>query len=350
MSTNLQLLTQIRIAMDTINQTIDNDEHKALLSAADVIINELMLRDNSEYYLGHIDHGAQLLTEGVKLAKETVESHIDPTRLIVDLASDVRVVDINAEIETLNRELASIVSILDENRSTIEKDYLVRVCDWENSFYKHRLEQVSYLEGRAEPITQERLLAYLKNKFPQWIDLKITNFAALDGGFSKKTILFETEDKLNGKQSLVMRAEQPVNLCQYRGSHVTHEYYMIQLMRNCGLPIAEPLWLEEEQKHLGCRFIVSRKAEGRTYGGNLGSEEELSEAQVDSMMSTFIKMHNIKLDHNDPLVQKSHLKEWLPHKNLRETTHYHVTEFLPRLIQLTGIPASPQLQRGFKLA
>jgi aminoglycoside phosphotransferase (APT) family kinase protein len=347
MSRNIQLLKQVRNAAATINQTTNNSEYKAILTAADYLFNELMLQDSSDFYLQYIAQGKILLTEGNALAKKMDQPATALHQLRDDLTAEMRIEVINSEIDKLHLCLNAVVKALDEGRSAAEKDYLIRLSAWEKMLYDHRLVQISAAsEGQAKAITLATLQAYLEKKFPSWKGIWVTNFMALDGGFSKKTILFETEDALNGKQSLVMRAEQPYNMLCYEGSDVKQEYYTIQLMRKAGLPIAEPLWLEEDASHLGVCFIVSRKATGKTYGGNFGSEQALSTELLDMMLDTFIQMHKIKLDPSDPLTQKSHLREWLPCKTVTEALHYSVTVFLPRLISLTDIPVSPQLTRG----
>jgi aminoglycoside phosphotransferase (APT) family kinase protein len=350
MAISAQLLKQIRNAAATVTLKTDNPEFKALLTAADVALNTLLLQDSPGFYLHYIAEGKALLQEGTVLAKQLAHATLTPVSPPGDLHASLRFEVIEADIASLHRALADIVNVLDERRSADEKAFLVRLSDWESGLYQHHLEQISSApEAAPTPITAASLQTYLRAKSPERENLLVTSFAVLDGGFSKKTILFETEDALLGRQALVVRAEQPVDLLCFEGSDVTQEFYMIQLMRKAGLPIAEPLWLEADRSQLGTRFIVSRKAEGKTYGGNLGSDQALAPALVRSMVGTFIAMHNIKVDPTDPLTQHSHLKEWLPHANsLQATTRHYVSEFLPRLIHLTDIPPSPQLQRGLK--
>jgi aminoglycoside phosphotransferase (APT) family kinase protein len=246
----------------------------------------------------------------------------------------------------IRRLLTPFVVRLDERNPT-HRNFLGRMSDWESAFYAHHLEQVQTSAGASTQFTREDLQTYLEAKYPSWAALNITKFVPLDGGFSKKTVLFETEDQLNGPQALVLRGEQAFDLLCYPGSAVSQEFFMIKLMRECGLPTAEPLWLESDDRHLGCRFIVSRKAEGRVYGGALGSDEALPPELVRSVVATFIQMHNIKISAQNPLATRSHLKEWLPHMaSLRDTTRFYVDEWLPRLVSLTKIPPSPQLERA----
>ena len=350
MAVAIQLLKQARNSAAWINGNTGNPEYKALLNAIDVVLNKLMSQEQPKFYVDYVATGQVLLKEGRALATKLGGNGVAAETLRDDVSADLSMTVINAEITKLHEAMRAVVGALDEGRSKAEKDFLVRMTDWETSLYDHDLEQVpSMSDDQPVPITAERLQNYLAKKFPAWKNVKVTRFMQLDGGFSKKTILFETDDELNGHQSLVMRAEQATNMLFYEGSDVRQEFYMIQLMQKAGLPIAEPQWLEADTSHLGTRFIISKKAIGKVYGGALGTDEPMSKELVHSMIGTFIKLHNIKVDPNDPLTQKSHLKEWLPTcRSMRDTTHYYITQFLPRIIRLTKTPPSPQLLRALK--
>ena len=350
MANTVQLLKLVRGAAANINSTTDNPEYRALLNSADCVLNELLLEASPDFYLDHIAQGKALLEEGRNLLARMDKRPASTLVLRDDLTADMRIEAFDAEISRLYQCMLPVVEFLDESRSVAEKTYLVKLSAWESGFHEHRAEQARGSSHRPEKtINRDSLQAYLAKKFPDWKQLKVTKFVALDGGFSKKTILFETEDSANGHQSMVIRAEQPVTLLPFAGSDVTREFWMIQLMRKAGLPIAKPLWLEDDREQLGTRFIVSRKAEGKTYGGNFGSDEKLSPELLQSMLATFYKMHNIKVDPADPLAQKSHLKEWLPYVgSLHEATRYCVTDYFRSLISNSGMPMTPLLLRALK--
>jgi aminoglycoside phosphotransferase (APT) family kinase protein len=350
MSKILHLLQQVRNVTSIVLRTTDNAEHKALLSAVDVTLNELMLRDSAPFYLQYIARGKALLAEGLKLQGEQ-GSCVERSGTLRDNAQcDISAQVIDAEIQTLHQSILEVVNALDESRSSKVKLYFRQLADWEGSLYSHHLSHVGDLrDTRATQITRDSLQEYLHRKFPNWADLEVTSFTALDGGFSKKTILFETQDTLNGRQAMVIRAEQAVDILCYEGSDIVQEFHMIQLMRKAGVATAEPLWIETDATQLGARFIVSRKVTGNTLGGILGSKDVLPPELIQSIIATLIHMHNIIIDPNDPLARKSHISEWLPFaSSLHETTNYYVTVFIPRIIALTGIPASPQLARALR--
>jgi aminoglycoside phosphotransferase (APT) family kinase protein len=348
MTRSIQLLKQVRAVTRHIETTSTNAEHQAMLSVADILLNELMLQEDRQFYLDVIAQGRELLDAGQALARD-VSGAVLPARNAVEVTESLCMEVLDAKIEALFKDLVGVVNCLDERRSVGEKEWLSQVTQWESRLYQHSLQQC-WQEGAEDKgeITRENLLSYLQHKFPHWAGLTITRFEILAGGISKKTILFETEDKVNGRQSMVIRAEQPVNLLHYDGSQVSLEYYAICLMQREGMPVAEPLWLEQDEHWLGVRFIVSRKAEGSVIGGNFGSYQPLTRGQVASFMSNLFKMHSIRPDFDDPLVQQSHLRVWMPYKTVNEATTFYVNEFLPLLISRAGIKPTPEMMRALR--
>jgi aminoglycoside phosphotransferase (APT) family kinase protein len=350
MPKHIQLLKQIKNATAAIHLTIVNSEQKALLHGIEVTLNELMRQYDSDFYLEYIASGRRLVSEGTRLLIDLRQTVPDlPVNLRDDLNADLKSDIFDAEMRHLNQCLVTIVSSLNESRSGPEKAFFIEISDWQASLALHRLKPPDTpIERLPVLISPDSLTAYLRTKFPDWRNLEVTHFVSLDGGFSKRTILFETQDTVNGHRSMVIRAEQPVNLLVFDGSDVTKEFYSIKLMQNAGLPIAEPLWLEPDAGRLGTRFLVSRRASGRAYGGNMGSSEALSGEMIDSMFSLLIKIHGISLDQSDPMFHQSHFAEWLPYKTIEQVTRYYVTDYMDKLIERSEIDVTPQIVRGLK--
>jgi aminoglycoside phosphotransferase (APT) family kinase protein len=352
MPRNIQLLKQVRHAVKTVSESTDNPNHKMQLSISDMFLNELMLQDQPRFYLDFLHRGKLLLAEGAKLAARYGKSIAPSTALRDDLHEESRNEVINDEIDALNQALVAEVQVLDESRSAEEKDFLERITAWESGLYLHRRESVTSVAGtEVREITAKSLETYLQKKHPDWKGLKVTKFVRLEGGISKMTILFETEDAVNGVQSLVLRADQPVNLLFFDGSDVRQEFYMIALMHKLGMPVPKALWLEDDDSHLGSRFVVTTKSEGKNfYSGlaSLGGTEKPSQEIVDSFMQVLYQMHGLKPDPADPLVQKSHLNEWMPHKTIRDAARYNAAVYVPKLISRAGIKMTPQLLRALR--
>ncbi|MET0657638.1 MAG: phosphotransferase family protein [Steroidobacteraceae bacterium] len=348
MTNSLQLLKHVRRVIDQASRASGTPEQRALLAAVETALNELMQQQSPQFYRNYLQKGRELATEGLHLGRQH-ESALAVKQPLILPPEDARFEIIQHHIEQLHATLLDIVAALDEGRSPPEKDYLVRLTDWENSLYYHRLEPADpgAVQGSV-PLTAEALQQYLVRKFPQSPDVRVTSFRPLDGGFSKNTILFETVDRIHGPRSLVIRAELKHMLVHYEGSDVTQEFHLIGLMRDAGLPVAEPMWLEPDATQLGTRFIVSRRAEGKTYGGNLGSDEQISKPLLQSIFAALVHMHGVRIDPNDPAAQRSHLNEWLGMKTVEEVMSYAVTEHMPRLLRLGGLPMTPSLLRAFQ--
>lgn len=94
----------------------------------------------------------------------------------------------------------------------------------------------------------------------------------LEGGFSKHTILVSAN--IGGSEhELVFRLAPPGG----RAKLLAPEFDVLRKLHQAGFPVAEPLWLEMDEKQLGGPFLVSRKAQGSNigdvWGGRSVSEE-----------------------------------------------------------------------------
>ena len=246
MPRNIQLLKQVRSAVSAVCRDSENADHKVQLGIVDMYLNELMQQDDAVFYLDFLAGGRALLQEGVALASRH-GGVPKPAVPFKQLDEGSRAELINADIDTLNEALVGVVTLLQEHRSEEERDYLQRLTRWESTLYLRRLEQTGVQQAAAvQDLTAETLEHYLREKFPQCASVKVTGFNTLEGGISKKTILFETDQPIFGTCSMVMRAEQPSKMLYFGGSDVDREFYMIALMKKLGMPVPDALWLEAD--------------------------------------------------------------------------------------------------------
>src|SRR6516225_11659653 len=139
MSRTGQLLKAARATANTVGQSLDNPSHAASLSYVDLVLNELILRDDPGFYLDHIARGELLLTEGHRMLSVGADPWIAPASLRPEMRADMSAEAINTALDQLNACLVDVVARLDEARSDAEKSYLERVCSWEKGFYDHHL-------------------------------------------------------------------------------------------------------------------------------------------------------------------------------------------------------------------
>jgi hypothetical protein len=169
MTRNIQLLKQVRAVTRSIDSTSNNLEHTALLSVADILLNELMLQDETGFYFDGVQQGRALLVEGRALATR-LGIAVGVAPLQRELSVGYRIELLDAEIEMLFDALAAIVGMLDEGRLAAEKGWLSRVTLWESSLYQRSLKRIAAnaeAETMTKTISRESLQAYLERKFPQ---------------------------------------------------------------------------------------------------------------------------------------------------------------------------------------
>lgn len=339
--TTAQLLKQLHKTTGQLAQETTKAEHLAALAGMDAVINELLLRTSNEFYIDYYQRGRALLTEGLALQGNTLETESLPESLSPTLAPD----EINAPIIKLAKAMETLVYALGHRTDPLAQSYFRRVTQWEISLYAHRLQHTAHKVTQPFDIKREDLARYLRHKKPDWKNLEITHFHRIAGGFSKCTILFDTIDDLNGKQSLAMRAEQPINMLRLDGSDVKNEYPLVKKAFENGIPVPEPLWLELDKSHLNSRFIVSRKLPGANFGTAKGGDGKLSEAAIKDLARVMANIHKIPMHRNDSWITESHYGKWLDYGNIRANTVAHVQEFLNQA-KWANLFASPTVARG----
>ena len=239
----------------------------------------------------------------------------------------------------MRKLLEAIVLAL--SKQTEAGDWLAQIVDWENRFHRRHAElpapQLAAVENRY---THENLQAYLQQKFPAWKNVAVNNVRVLPGGFSKKTVLLDINDDVNGAQSLVMRIEQPPRFGFWDGDQVKNEFLVLQLIYEAGLLVPEPLWLETDKRHVGQMFLVSRKASGQNIGSSVGGNKAIPVEMVRDAVVNLVKIHNTRLDAEDERIRQSHLDSWAHYKTLTECTTAWVEHWLA-CIRDKQIRASP---------
>jgi aminoglycoside phosphotransferase (APT) family kinase protein len=340
----LQLIQHAHRATETIRKGTTDPEHLGFLDGILTVLNELALRENKGFYVELYVQGCNLLA---RMAARVGQRQ--PLLSAAQVAPDSEYDKIGTALVELQYALTESITSLSQVDDKVGLALLAEVADWQCRLNARSKEVALVIpDNEGEGITPAGLSNYLKEKFPDWTNLEIIGFTRLFGGFSKTTILVELKDDLHGHREFVIRSEQAVNLLFYQGADVKKEFAMVKLMQQQGIPVAEPLWLEDDPSALGTRFIVFRKVEGRNVGGNLASNEPLSDALLDDLLNVMIRLHSIEPDWDDALVQQSHLPEWREFKTLTECTRYYVTDYFRNLIRENEIVVTPDIERAMQ--
>ncbi|MET0985581.1 MAG: phosphotransferase family protein [Steroidobacteraceae bacterium] len=313
---NHQLLKQLRKSTQQLAQEAARPEHKALLEAMDVVLNELLLRCDRDFFVDYYDRGRRLLMEGLELLGDQAGSlRADTVSLAVSLDPRFGTDTIGAQSVRLSDLLTQLIRMIGTRGEVRSEALLRRITAWELSLLAHRLKRIpvdhAQLNSLSVTIARESLETYLRRKKPEWKDLEVTHFQRIAGGFSKCTLLFDTLDTVNGSQSFAIRAEQPIHIMDLDGSDVSNEFWVVRKAFESGIPVAEPLWLETDRQFLNTRFIVSRKAVGRNFGTAKGGESRLSLAATKDLARVIARIHDIPLERDAHWVKASHFGKWM---------------------------------------
>jgi aminoglycoside phosphotransferase (APT) family kinase protein len=120
---------------------------------------------------------------------------------------------------------------------------------------------------RELSVLAEQLAGWLAARIPGAQDLKVVDLDYPRGaGQSHETILFDavwTEAGHARRRGLVVRIK-PTRHTMFPDDLFTEQYQLMRLVHQGGyLPVAEPLWFEEDPTLLGAPFFVMEKLAGR---------------------------------------------------------------------------------------
>ena len=330
-----RLLFQIRKTLGGIRHKITDAEILSLLDSTDILLNEVALRQDHAFYQNQRQTGLQLLDRAVQL------------NLAQQAPGTVTTPDGN--VFEIQHRLEAIVSRMPLELDEAEAEFIKRINAWEIAFYAHRLtERGKRASSRsAREITAEAFEVYLRHRFPDRPHLRVESFARLTGGFSKITILVDIHDDISGRQSIVIRAEPSVRIMEQDGLDIRREYPLVQLAYRAGLPVPEPLWLEDDAARLGLRFMVSRKAPGTNIGSLLAGSEPLGEGVLQKLAKLLATMARAPVratppGEGDPYI----LNKWRRYATLTESTRALV-DYWRDQARIGKAGPSPIVQRGF---
>ena len=138
-------------------------------------------------------------------------------------------------------------------------------------------------------ITAESLTEHLQQKFP---GCKVEDLSVLAGGLSKETISFTLSRPNRPKESLIIRHDIPIDFI----SSVAFEFPLLERAFAAGLPVAEPMWLEEDPEPFGGCFMVSRRVSGSNDIGQWASDKAACESFARQLAEVMAKLHSLKLE------------------------------------------------------
>ena len=174
-------------------------------------------------------------------------------------------------------------------RAVIVTEAAVR-ADWEAAIAAVGTRASNLPQTAAQVPDRSALEAYLRGRFPAAPDLAVRSLTRVPGGRSKDTLLLDVNALPGLPESIVLR----VDLGRY-GTSVSAEYPLIVALHRSGVPVPEPLWLEEDTAPLGGAFLATRRMRGAPGGNMWGEGIKVSQAVVQAFAESLAKLHRTPL-------------------------------------------------------
>ena len=328
---NGRLLRGVQATLQKIASTVTDQQSLFELSNIDLILSELSRRGDVTYYIGYYGDMRKLLVEGLPLLRgglsgasiEQIESDL-ASDLPANVAQSVSYDHVTLLINRTMRHLSILVRPASDKTSNDVKDFLHRVVAAETGFHVHRAQHAAsrqkIVTSEKPPLTAERLENYLREREPARTGLRVSSFRQLVGGYQKVTVMFETEDDTGRKDSLVLRCEKDDKFVALDASDIRREFEIVQFLRAHDVPVAEPMWIEDDESKLGNRFFVSRRIIGENQGEAIGSHG-ITDDIVRSYMEGIAKLHRIP--HSDAM-KKLAVGHWLDYATTQDNERANI--------------------------
>jgi aminoglycoside phosphotransferase (APT) family kinase protein len=139
-------------------------------------------------------------------------------------------------------------------------------------------------------IAPEAFTAYLRARNPDDAQLRTDKVVTVPGGRSKGTILIDVTTA-GGPRQIVMRKDFELSVT---GTSVVYEFPIVRAAFEAGLPVPEPLWLEEDEHSVGGRFIAFERAPGKSMGTLFSSDA--SPAFARDFAAALARLHAVDID------------------------------------------------------
>jgi aminoglycoside phosphotransferase (APT) family kinase protein len=348
--TETQLLTGIRNKVRTLSVQVQDKAFSESLDIIDLVLSELQKRQHHRFYVELYAKGRALAQQGLAYVKESAELG----RLRAGYEATLEILDesmngdlLNRHISNLSETIEQIVSEMDSEKDSAQIRLLDRIVEWEAELHAGQADEAMVVQGPAGiVVTCELLKQYMRFRFAELVDVEVLSLRRIPGGFAKATLEFDVLDKEHGRRALVIRADQPLTIFHMDGAVVSKEFHAVRFAFEAGIPVAEPLWLEESAAALGAPFFVSKKVAGTNFGDVMDVKKSLSEDIIKELMRVLAKIHATPLTMNDPSLAASHLHKWVNYETLTDLVPEYV-KYWRAIAEKSDFGASPALTRGF---
>jgi aminoglycoside phosphotransferase (APT) family kinase protein len=331
--TSKRLLEVLRTTLSVLGASAGPNE-KRLLTSADLIAQELLLREQTEFFQRRYDEALALLQRGAEVIPElrSFQSAL-PGRPREHDPYEVA----SRAVQGVLGVLSDCVNALRGNGSDAALRFIADAVAFERTLHGRYASQSHALAQAVITPLEDRLRAYFAEQFE---DLEFVAVRQIPGGYTKTTLLVTARDRSGAEVPLVIRAEKSPSQLRFDASNVRNEIQIIRIVEAAGVPVAHPIHVEERRDILGHPFMITTRATGRNYGVHTGGSV-IPRAVVRSMAETLAKIHRVPL----ASLRGSPLDNWFQYRALVDNTRELVRRWQTQswLAQADASPAWTRL-------
>ncbi|HEY5383932.1 MAG TPA: phosphotransferase family protein [Acidimicrobiales bacterium] len=125
----------------------------------------------------------------------------------------------------------------------VERRYLERVDELRQAVLREEHTPDASASPTECSVTADELTAYLRRRFPDSPDLRVTELAVVPGGRSKETLLVSLTGTTELPKEVIVRKDRPIGLLATKASD---EFAILRAVHDHGgVPVARPLFADE---------------------------------------------------------------------------------------------------------
>ncbi len=184
----------------------------------------------------------------------------------------------------------------------VERRFLERVDELRQEVLHEELLPDASASPTECSVTGEELAAYLRRRFPDSPDLRVTSLDVVPGGRSKETLLVSLAGTTELPSEVIVRKDLPVGLLATRASD---EFAILQAVHaHGGVPVAQPFFADDAKNVVGDDDPGSLLVMARVRGGKAGEyfpdlaapPEEYRWAIGTQLATALAHLHAVPLD------------------------------------------------------
>ncbi len=185
----------------------------------------------------------------------------------------------------------------------VERRFLERVDELRQVVLAEELARDASASSTECSVTAEALATYLRRRFPDEPDLRVTRLEVVPGGRSKETLLVSLADTTELPPEVIVRKDLPVGLLATRASD---EFAILRAVyAHGGVPVAQPFFADDAKNATGDAsdtgsLVVMERVRGAKAGEyfpDMASPPEEYRRAIGTQLATALAhLHAVPLD------------------------------------------------------